>query len=114
MKQYITIEQLNELSYDAKRALRKWWKPKLGDWYVCEHPAWSKTPALATYKHHAWKSKRGYPLLSIGQMIEFLNEHPEKFDLSKRGQWGDGYFDFNWDGELCDMLWEQVKEVLES
>lgn len=28
MKQHITVEQLNELSPEAKERLREWWKPK--------------------------------------------------------------------------------------
>ena len=45
------------------------------------------------------KYKDRLPLLSIGQMIEFLDDN-------KKGWWG-----LNAD-ELCDKLWEAVKEVL--
>lgn len=66
--------------------------------------------------------KNVYPLLSIGQMIEFLDEHTEgNYQIQRNGE-RDGWrlnsddISFNEKGskELCDSLWEAVKEVLEQ
>lgn len=69
-----------------------------------------------------FRNETWIPLLSIGQMIEFL--HDSKFYSSK--SYIDNFFNFNntiecdkvqigWYGEeLCDALWEAVREVLEK
>lgn len=87
MKQHITVEQLNELSVAAKSNLREWSKDK------------------------------GYiPLPSIGQMIEFLGEH----QMVSINQYQDGWEVYKKENkdpyheELCDSLWEAVKQVLEK
>lgn len=54
-------------------------------------------------------------LLTIGQMIEFLDEYYDHkdWDITNCG----GKWDINdglYRGELCDALWEAVKEVLEK
>jgi len=89
MKQHITVKQLNELSEKGKKRLRKWWDKD--EQYVKHYPL---------------------PLLSIGQMIEFLVKNDA--------------FDDNWQGsvilpcrfdeinKLCDALFSAVKEVLEK
>ena len=116
MKQHITTSELDKLS---DRAI-----DRLNDWLD---------------KHNYFKRKNGictYPLLSIGQMIEFLDEH-HYWDCQPDGR-KYGYRDWvclfkdscagDWfisdpsklrgkkryhTGELCDVLWEAVKEVLE-
>jgi len=57
-------------------------------------------------------SKQGtVPLLSIGQMIEFLDEKDKLLNYSScfPEHWNFGSFDF---GKFCDALWEAVKEIL--
>lgn len=92
MKQHITPEQSDELSIEAHRKLAE------------------------------WRRKNGYsndraelPLLTIGQMIEFLDED-NRWEMTeyKPFKHGTGYKDIPWDNkqELCDALWEAVKEVL--
>lgn len=99
MKQNITKEQLLELSKRAENRLFGW----CGD---------------AGYLQFD-QGGFGIPLLSIGQMIEFLGEH-------NAGDWSigqkDGYYGV-WSGteyyvddeyeELVGVLWEAVKEILE-
>lgn len=76
MKQNIIENQLNELSKEGLKRLQKWY-----------------------LKHK--EDKFGVPILSIGQMIEFLDEHGLNPKIEVRSQMG-----------VCDSLWEAVKEVL--
>ncbi len=103
MKQNITVDQLNELSDKGGERLREWWKEEPGD--------------ITHYDKYL------YPLLSIGRMIGFLNEHI-KFSSVEwegiRGYWfgltiknGKQRF-YRKSNEICDSLWEAVKEVLEK
>lgn len=120
MKQNITFEQKNELSEKGARALQDWalskryWTPSTVGW-----------PAL----------KEDLPILTIGQMVEFLDGHKINwskcaFNISSGGrtEWirnGVGEMP-RYDPpesspsvnrkrkELCDALWEAVKEVLEK
>jgi len=101
MKQYIKVQQFYELSDRAKITLDIWCEDK-------------KYPASG---------------LSIGQMIEFLD------DYMKTHRWKEGieidkgedywhiyapckeykYIKSRYESEvLCDALWEAVKEVLEA
>jgi len=114
MKQHITLEQINELSGKGKEVLEDW-----------------------TFNNIMMTKKAFIPLLSIGQMIEFLDESGEYSLLKVHSEvlglpnnWGVGLFDnFNlrdgWVGneyiikyqenvELCDALWEAVKEAWEK
>lgn len=69
-----------------------------------------------------------YPLLTIGQMIEFLDEHYRPAEITLRlhtGSESDGHrrrYDIFVEGpgeieedhlELCDALWAAVREILE-
>lgn len=95
MKQNITKDQLNELSEKGKEKIRGWqMEPYKGTWYEGELS----------------------PLLSIGQMIEFLGDFCIDVDLSNGKLNGTGYItEAREDGmELCDALWEACKEVLED
>lgn len=107
MKQNITPEQLNELSDKGIEGLRKWLSKKYGyDVMNKDHTKWLESL-----------------LLSIGQMIEFLDENDF---LELIDYWGAniGGYQNKWrveckdsqfnDNELCDALWEAVKEVLEK
>ena len=121
MKQHISIEQLNDLSEKGKERLRKWWKPKEYDLYM-----WSEDGLgpFGTHYYHdvVWcceddvRDKDAFPLLSIGQMIEFLGD-----DWNNKAQIllvteDQVVFPNNYCGNklLCDLLWEAVKEVLEK
>lgn len=79
MKQHITAKQRDELSEEGGNTLRHW---VLSKGYVLDTK------------------------LSIGQMIEFLDEHNE------RKYWMADYVGDN--KTLCDALWEACKEILEE
>src|SRR5690554_4691823 len=94
MKQHITIEQLNELSDKAKEKLREWWKPEEGDLviFLQDNNHFDKETFVVgtgtfltdkgwgvNYEDQAglMPKENVYPLLSIGQMIEFLPNFKE-------------------------------------
>jgi hypothetical protein len=96
MKQHITLSQLNVLSEEGKR---RYW---------------------AYSKNRGWRRPDSdYDLWSIGQMIEFLDEKRKgKWFLHTQDRilyWGENNeysYDY-YDSELCDALWQAVKEILE-
>ena len=93
MKQNISIEQLNELSDKGKEKLRKWWIPKDGD--ISIDPLWTGEQFWSVDS-----DKDALPLLSIGQMYEFLLDNGETyFEASSR-------YDIE---NLCDSLWKEVR-----
>ena len=149
MKQHITPKQLNELSKKGKERLRKWWKPKEGDFVYGENRYLEKSSSIFTQgctsktELHCscgrvecgdvYKKSEALPLLSIGQMIEFLMKHDKhrtfiswntvfdvqyigrtwfgKIELDKKNVkivFRDGYGM----GELVDTLWYACKEIL--
>lgn len=109
MKQHITPKQLNELSSVSEKKLKKWYDNAYG---------------ITLYGNCFPSNELTNPLLSIGQMIEFLHEH---FDEVDKGLWVRNINGCFWEvnkgatlrciaskRELCDALWEVVKEVLEE
>ena len=129
MKQHITPKQLNELSEKGKKRLRKWWKPIDGDLYArfSNNMIW---PMLA---HGVAKLKKenNLPLLSIGQMIEFLIvKNPLAVilidgdlytEVAPNGAAIDDGLITDDDSEkifkkenTCNALWEAVKDVLDK
>ena len=147
MKQHITIDQLNELSDKGKKKLIKWWEPKEGDKFLnwdeevfygelsSSTEAESYEPDKIYFKGSAGEGKeKNLPLLSTGQMIEFLGwlditiyagkqptrymrkKYPNKnLDLwiVQDGDYENASRSFNGNC-ICDALWEAVKEVLEK
>lgn len=134
MKQHITIEQLNELSEEGKDTLRNWWLTENGNvfvffsrdlnkWYegVIDEEHWEKE-----VHYPSGKREKAYPLLSIGQMIEFLREK-SMGDLDLQ-IWINSAGSSVWlgigkqenklaggeDMEIRDALWEAVKEILDN
>lgn len=142
MKQHITIEQLSELSEKGKERLRNWWEEIAIRGDLCFHKSGGVCTILnnqSPYFLVAYDPQKTRldvqamriaqidfdPLLSIGQMIEFLDEHLKTdwsihhgkdllfFASSDRdGFWG--ITPKNKKGELADGLWEIIKEVLEK
>ncbi len=111
MKQRITKKQLKELNKEQLKKLMEWWEPIQSldviqvdglIYYLCE------------LEHIT--AKEILPLLNIGQMIEFLGDYIDILDL--REKWtvremipGMKLYEYD---ELCDALWEAVKEKLKS
>jgi hypothetical protein len=120
MKQHITIEQFNELSDKGKQSLRKYVLKELAEPIKDART----TGPFAGAIYHLEVPAEDY-ILSIGQMIEFLNTtHTVQIQ-----QWMDEFKDWrvglDWSSaehfyyivekpELCDALWEAVKEILEK
>lgn len=97
MKQHISVEQLSELSDKSRE--------KLED-YV--------------FSNIIMTQKRFIPLLSIGQMIEFLDEECGAWKMESWQEWEIVDTEMNKNitlsksAELCDALWNSVKEILEN
>lgn len=147
MKQHITPQQLNELSKKGKRKLFKWWrendKEENEDTVLVYYKTKEHEGKVGLHYHQALEhiyfeddTYNSLPLLSIGQMIEFLTteENGERklhytkeplrrtsngksIDINGSWWWTNQYqstrFSLSYT-ELCDALWEAVKEVLEK
>jgi hypothetical protein len=140
MKRHITREQLAELTDGQKAKLREVWKPQDGDFYTYDGCTDEECLLYgdAEYSEYSEESKTvwGYgfplpdakytmfPLLSIGQMIELLqgNQDIVSFDYdeiiviykSKDLNLCDASMHHVGlcDKDICDELWQMVKEVL--
>ena len=132
MKQHITIDDLSQLNEIGKNRLRDWWNPEYGDWFAFRPYGCRKV------RERIYMDQMGYdivdevlgattidanalPLLSIGQMIEFLDEHIKGWSIIKPySQEKDqriclGYLNhLHKNDELCDALWSAVKDILEK
>lgn len=114
MKQHITVEQLKELDEKGKKKLREWWKIKDGNiyWFPKDE---ERNEGTAVFKYGMIPDDKDTPLLSIGQMIEFLGEnwyHRLFYFTTVTGGYGLSGLMKRYDGEFCDALWMAVKEVL--
>jgi hypothetical protein len=114
MKQWITETQFNELTQDQKNIWKKWCR--------VHHYTYHETYGPFTEDTNITKdSLANFP--SIGEMIEFLSEQEvssrnlndkipaNRLICDSKGNkvvlaWSDI--------ELCDSLWEAVKEFLKS
>ena len=95
MKQHILPDQLTELSPAARKRLRAWWKSANGDWFAFDFGDGAKA-YLKAYDNPV--PIDALPLFSVGQMIEFLDEHGHDFSVnyigrgvatsSEEGDWG--------------------------
>lgn len=128
MKQRITLEQLLKLSPKGKKNLYKWWKLHWSDViYDMHNPKHGIWQYISNYTTEDDRAKRDglLPVLSIGQMMEFLDENyplvnSEDDVLMKPYYFKGGlgcvaikYWDDMKKTNLCDCLWQVVKEVLE-
>lgn len=133
MKQNITIEQLNELGEKGKERLREWWKPKEFDLYISRYGyevngwevdndgcvSFDEENKLDKVNDGDSKWEKCYPLLSIGQMVEFLDENKIMLQFDNYGRKYENekdvkHFHIGFNEQLCDNLWLAVKEVLEK
>ena len=116
MEQRITITQLKSLSKKSRRKLEDWYydRRKKGDLVTYEYPGFDQSCK--------WKpvifglgAPQGdpLPLLSIGQMIEFLATNGNGVKINVRPL--DKCFPSTiFVKKLRDDLWEAVKEALEE
>lgn len=113
MKQHISLEQLNELSEKGKE--------KLGIWTKSYYEKHSEHEATTFSAEEFMGIKPFLRQLSIGQLIEFLDEHNIANDMwFNDKEWHIGTVgicdidnEYNHShAELCDALWEAVKEIL--
>lgn len=105
MKQHLSLEDLNSLSPKAKRRLNTWWK---------KNYMWKEIPGSTDGEMYGGGSYFE-PRLSIGQLIQYLDEHLDNwltpFDFGSRYQQEILLPVAN---ELCDELWKEVRELLEK
>jgi hypothetical protein len=120
MKQRITVEQLKGLTGAQQEILRKWYKAEEGDWFyrstVNDAGVYGGLDDWSFGEFTLTKPEIiDLPLLSIGQMIEFLSSgmedtifHPREnvWQVNHMKKYGSQR------PELCDALWETVKIVL--
>ena len=136
MKQYITEEQLEELSEKGKKRLLRWYKPSIGDsyfvvWFGSKVENYTAESLKELGRNDGLYIK--WPLLSVGQMIKFLGwddmeihkgspptyymrkKYPDRVnqrwfvqdgDYENAGKCFEGF-------SICDALWQAVKDVLE-
>ncbi len=108
MKQHITQKQVMELSNEALIELINYSNKKGWDGPVI--------------KFKRGKSEFQLTTLSIGQMIEYVSERKKDIHIEwlEHDEWGvsscldEGWEDWKRESELCDALWEAVKEILEK
>jgi hypothetical protein len=131
MKQHITTKDIGELSAFGREKLRKWcaFSENKHLQVQCINP---ESAMFLSNNGYLFKGEerempfldfvKALPLLSIGQMIEFLNEKTrENWSIKFHNNLVDldypiykfGPDDYE-DSSLCDALWEAVKEVLET
>jgi len=121
MKQHIQVKQLGRLSRKGRKRLAKWWTPEQGDWvaeYIKEPSYKCVNMCTVGVDEREWHLKYSLPLLSIGQMIEFLDENNRGHEganiLPLVKSFDKDYVDVEPVDKWCDALWEATKEVLEK
>ena len=122
MKQHITPKQLNELSERGKDRLLDIFVKKDVKLMEMIFGKNKEEPDLKYLKETIEHDEENRLLLSVGQMIEFLDEktssnweirfHKPLYDVN----YPDSHIspDFEDFSKLCDALWDAVKEVLEK
>ena len=131
MRQRITVENLAELSPEQQEKIKKLWKPKEWDLALISQ-SWGSTIGLFMgfggenlHFHNVSSVPKNtcLPLLSIGQMIELLQENirdirldpdgENSIQIYKDGDWGrKSYYVSLLNNDICNNLWQAVKEIL--
>ena len=108
MKQHISIENLQELSPEQQEKLREWWSihQQQGDVFICLGNDFLSGKTFA-WDGHNKPFNLAVPLLSIGQMIELLQEN----DGLDTCVYLDGSSIIE-DANICDLLWDAVKSTV--
>ena|SRR5258708_6526075 len=121
MKQHITTSDLDQLNEQGKEKLKKWWKPEGGNLFIpttdtfwvtliCRfeedgfiyEDKWIDPKYPSTFLWVKYNKNDCLPVLSIGQMIEFLD--PDFVSLMYDGT--------VMDEKLCDDLWAECVKTL--
>ncbi|HYD92480.1 MAG TPA: hypothetical protein VEA37_13465 [Flavobacterium sp.] len=133
MKQRITVEQVTQLTDKQEEKLKQWWRPMFGDHFVvidgrtiCYVVNYYSGDIVTLGKRESFIEKsKCLPLLSIGQMVELLKDK-EAFKSSLGYapsavvEFPNGWLAIDWYHankkglELCDILWEAIKNELRS
>jgi hypothetical protein len=111
MKRRIEPEQLLELTNEQRQKLQNWWVTELGDYmtdFSTEEDGRYFVGICKYIKPNSENRSIGFPLLDIGQMIELLGD--KWYD--KIFYAVDEYIEKDYKGELCDALWQAVKQVI--
>jgi hypothetical protein len=98
MKQFVHYTQIQALSLKAKEKLQKW----------------AQENEDRIYRSCNDDDLGWMPLLSVGQMIEFLGNEWERNFIRQGESLDDGGTFYINNDKLCDALWEVVKETLEK
>ncbi|MEW9702736.1 hypothetical protein [Paenibacillus sp. SI8] len=108
MNQRLKAEQLHQLDNNQKEMLRKQWTPEEGH-YI----ALGDHEEMVYYLNGVEKHK-ALPLLSIGQMMEYLVECDASFTMNyDSSMWQVSVSGHSYQNdELCDVLWEAMKQIL--
>jgi len=149
MKQRITVGQLNKLTDAQKEHLREWWTPQLGDFCLSTFGGRSngkevmivifdknlKLPYLVGgesqpfhYVHASIVNSTSnelipimslYPLLNIGQMIQFIQEKKPALKGISKNRFDKWFINIEtaqlgYKDELCDSLWEATTQILKA
>lgn len=128
MKQHISVEQFIELTEEQKNKVRDWWWPHAWDRVVLF--AASGEPTIAIITSEFVDKDKYYPILSIGQMLDFIREKLSDKEIFIKISPKADILDFpqkevkimcvktgekellNCSYTLVDALWEIVKENL--
>ena len=114
MKQNITIKQLQELTKKERQKLNKWRKTLIKCGSDIDECHWDPKIHLVLWE----EQEKSLPLLSIGQMIEFLGEYKQLFVGCNNERNLELTFLNTKIGkapnDICYELWEAVKESLEK
>ena len=121
MKRRIIVEQLQELTEEQQQRLREWWKPQYQDVYA-EYDGCLDCYEEMTATYPKQPDQNDLPLLDIGQMIELITDKQNSLCLvyyyGENAELHDTPGDYNYypakaEGkEICDCLWQAVKQVL--
>lgn len=127
---FITDKQFLEQPKEIQDVFMKWWKPQIGDLYMWEYydnnfkQIRFVRPNSTNMLNGTWARDMGIPLLTMGQLIDFIEERTnckldfnhnyeyddelENYDFwlySKENQTDDCLHFLEVEGGLLDALW---------
>lgn len=113
MKQRLEASDYKKATPEQKEWIRDWWKPRWGDFFIWLAPLREPVTDLVLSGEFI-KDYDTVPLLSIGQMIELLDEHDKKGKRISLDHYSDGWWfrDEVYDDEPADVLWIACLEVI--